>query len=998
MKKPTLFLAGILGIVAVVLVTARYAKPDPAVAPTASQPQIIWSSKAHEFTIFNGTVQSVVFTFTASEPVSAASLFVTPEISGFVSFDRDLPGLLTPGRTYSLSTRISVPKSTSLGTYNGTVHIRSAQRTIPSTLNVVIRVITPSNTFIPTDLSDPSPDRIVLYKGQLEVIYDELLVILKPDTVDPEGRIKQIASSTGSVITGSDSDLLFYELRFPVASVEALESIRTIIENIPDVESATLQFSGGPFTIPPPNDPSYLNDSWDEGNLDGKNWALNYIKALSAWNLTTGSPSVPVAIIDGDFQADHEDLATNVVSSTGNPTIVYKGHGTAVAGIVGAVGNNATGVAGVAWQCALKFYDWPNNHVTAFPKSMAKAMLQAARDGARIVNISDGFPNPTYNVKPSDNQIFDILKDAIPTLSKPIRTAQRQGYDVLWVFAAGNAENLENKGNDAIFVCPANLTASFPENTIAVAAVARDGNLPIWSNWGHFVTVAAPGQVFTTKKICPSDNPSCVPQKQYGYAEGTSASAPIVSGIAALVKSAHPDYSASQIKQAIVWGADRNVRDADGHVLGFKGVNAAKAILWTTNTAPWPMIGRDAQHTSQSPFVGPQTLSAPSVITLPNSLVEGAPVIDKNEIIYFSVWQTNTTSSLYAMNPNGSVVPGWPATCSGSAWGSPAISTAGAIYVACNNNVYAFNPDGSSKWAVPFVADGTILTAPVVSGDGILYLTSFPGGGVMAPGYLYAINPEGTLRWKVEAEPVVSPAIGSDGAIFIPGGPIIMTSGGFTAINADGTIKWANSYGSNITKPAFFTTPTVGQGGLVYTVRYFSAWGGAPATDTLLAIDPSNGAIAYQRDVPRIVQPYAGNALRRPMLAIAPDGTVVYTSISETESRIFALSPDLSSIRFDYLAPNAGVASASPAVIGADGTVYFKAQTNDGNTLVIALSSDGALKSDYSVPVGDLTSGVISSDGTLYFGSNRNKIYAFAGPSAPAAATNLPGLQSKKHP
>lgn len=320
-----------------------------------------------------------------------------------------------------------------------------------------------------------------------------------------------------------------------------------------------------------PNDTEY--DSWDEDNPGGNNWNLEYIKAPSAWSMQTGSSSVVVGVIDGDFDRNHGDLAGNVLSWSGPRTPDFNGHGTHVAGIAGAVGNNNRGVTGVAWDVSLRLYEVGDRATLVRAQEL---MVQAVDDGCRVINGSFGFID-TNRCIPGTARTLQRVAEANAVLGRAILYAQRENKDVLWVFAAGN------ECRDAMYQSPASLTMNFPLNTVAVAAVGRDGNLASFSNRGELVTVAAPGVdiLSTVPRFCVW----FVCRDRYRSSRGTSMAAPHVSGLAALIMSEHPDKSATEVKQCIVASAVQHGPSVPGH--DFRVIHAEEAVL-CSGTVPLP--------------------------------------------------------------------------------------------------------------------------------------------------------------------------------------------------------------------------------------------------------------------------------------------------------------------------------------------------------------------------------------------------------------------------
>lgn len=269
------------------------------------------------------------------------------------------------------------------------------------------------------------------------------------------------------------------------------------------------------------------------------------ISAVRAWEVTTGSEEVIVAIFDTGIDYEHPDLADNMFLDSqgrhgvdcspsgmtagicGDDPMDSNGHGTHVAGIVGAVGNNGTGLAGVNWRVRLMavkvFSEDPNdsNVQISTSSSILAGYDYALANGARISNHS-------YRTGSQDQA--QRLK---------IQQAGEQGH--LVVAAAGNSET----NNDQEPVYPASYDL---ENVIAVAATDARDELAWFSNFGpQTVDIAAPGEdIFST-----------LPGDTYGYRSGTSMAAPHVAGAAGLVLSLFPDIDYGDIRRLLLEEADR---------------------------------------------------------------------------------------------------------------------------------------------------------------------------------------------------------------------------------------------------------------------------------------------------------------------------------------------------------------------------------------------------------------------------------------------------------
>lgn len=310
-----------------------------------------------------------------------------------------------------------------------------------------------------------------------------------------------------------------------------------------------------------PNDPSF-GLQWGLQNtgqvVDGVAGTAGADEdVVPAWNVTTGSASIVVAVTDTGVDYTHPDLAANMWSNPGgigscaagthgfdvlagespcdpmDTDTVYGGHGTHVAGIIGAVGNNGTGVTGVNWTTSIMAVKWLDSESAGSTSDLLNALqmvITAKQAGVnvRVVNDSSTFPGTASSQALSDE--IDALGD----------------NNILFVTAAGNT----SQDDDTTPRYPCSYDRS---NEICVAA--SDQNDQLWSqaSWGpNTVDLAAPGvNIYST--LCPS----CGGQGglSYGFISGASMSAAEVSGAAALILSAD-NMSATQLKADILDNVD----------------------------------------------------------------------------------------------------------------------------------------------------------------------------------------------------------------------------------------------------------------------------------------------------------------------------------------------------------------------------------------------------------------------------------------------------------
>jgi hypothetical protein len=321
-------------------------------------------------------------------------------------------------------------------------------------------------------------------------------------------------------------------------------------------------------SVKTPNDHYYNNVATNHRSYQ---WAINKINLPAAWNITTGSPEILVGVIDSGIQRTHPDLINRVnvslsrdfVGQAGGGFADDSGHGTQVAGIIGAQGNNSIGIAGVAWNIRLvslrvlmhEDSEWGSNGINA----VASAVNHARKNRIQILNasLSIGYNN-------SENQ---VVRDAVA------------GYRGVFVVSAGNyGSNTNNSPRFQGF-----------SNVIVVGATNSDDTRRSNSNFGtNSVHLFAPGNdiisTFPTnicdiQTRCGSQNCDV---RGYHFFSMTSSAAPHVAGVAALILSQYPNLSPAQVKNAILNGAD-TLPNLHGQGVSGKRLNAHKALQMAQN-------------------------------------------------------------------------------------------------------------------------------------------------------------------------------------------------------------------------------------------------------------------------------------------------------------------------------------------------------------------------------------------------------------------------------
>lgn len=380
------------------------------------------------------------------------------------------------------------------------------------------------------------------------------------------------------------------------AKADPLEVAREY-SKLPEVEYAEPDYIRHAFRVDPSDTYWFSNNSWGQNYRD--QWDMEMMKCPDAWDIETGDSSVVIAVIDTGIDYNHPDIAANMWTNSGeipgngidddsNGRIddvygydfAYKdsnpmdgdGHGTHVAGTIGAVGNNGIGIAGVNWTCKLMAVKGFDDSGSGYDSDLADAIMYATTEGAKIINMSwggTGFSQTTHTA-----------------------IAYAHGQGVVLCAAAGNSSS------DL-----ANFHPASDNFVITVTASDTNDDACSFTNWGIKAAVSAPGGNGSTgPPACAAYN--CLSLRagvtdplssdcgtevgvvggNYYRLAGTSMACPHVAGLAGLVRAAHPSWTNEQVRQAIQMRADDVRTPGFDKYAGYGRINA-----YSTLTTPEPM-------------------------------------------------------------------------------------------------------------------------------------------------------------------------------------------------------------------------------------------------------------------------------------------------------------------------------------------------------------------------------------------------------------------------
>ncbi|MBV9329414.1 MAG: S8 family serine peptidase [Chloroflexi bacterium] len=360
------------------------------------------------------------------------------------------------------------------------------------------------------------------------------LVTLQPLASEQAGQA--LISADGGRLVEQLKPLSVYRVAFPadVAAVD-LDALRARDDLI---KGADVEGEQDAQIVP--DDPLYKQFQWN----------LRRIGMERAWDLRPDASDVIVAVLDTGVDLMHPDLRANLMTDAGYDFLDDapspqddESHGTAVAGIIGALGNNHEGVTGVAWHVKILPIKALNSQGRGPDSAMVKAIMYAADNGARIINISS--TGTRYSA----------------ALETAVQYAQDKG--ALIVAAAGNTGN----GDNAV-----DYPAAF-DGVLAVAATDPKDQLASFSQRQSYVSLAAPGV------DVPSTAWAGAGRGLYASQSGTSIAAPHVSGAAAILWALRPDLSAGDIANALLNNTDKVSSSDPGYGAGILNVARAVAAL-----------------------------------------------------------------------------------------------------------------------------------------------------------------------------------------------------------------------------------------------------------------------------------------------------------------------------------------------------------------------------------------------------------------------------------
>lgn len=470
-----------------------------------------------------------------------------------------------------------------------------------------------------------------------------------------------------------------------------------------------------------PNDPFYPQ------------WYTDKVSAPAAWDISTGSASVTVAIIDTGFALNHEDLVGrwapggrdfvnsdyDPAAGTTNPFGAGVTHGTETAGLVGATGNNGRGVAGINWGAKILPIQALDDDGIGSTIGVASAIHYAVDQASKVINLSLGTVSPD-----------PILKGELD---------YALANNIVVVAAAGNCGSPTN-----YFLSDCNVLgqmiypANYPE-VLAVGTTDSNDIRAVFSSYGANLDVVAPGSGSIRS---PSWSPYNTTSSYSTSLYGTSFSSPVVAGIAALYRGYNSGASASATINAITGGTDKTSGMGSQNFTNDYGYGRVNAYRVLSSAAPssTPSAAAPALSTSS----GTSALNSGSTLSKDDYLIssDGRSVLafqrNGNLALYANfklVWETGSLGSnanQVSMRSDGSLAvldsnnqALWTSGTSGNSGAHLSLQNDGnlVIYSSSNSTLWSSNTQNNTD----LMSDRAIL-APGIGGIARMY----PGQSIIS--------------------------------------------------------------------------------------------------------------------------------------------------------------------------------------------------------------------------------------------------------------------------
>lgn len=411
-------------------------------------------------------------------------------------------------------------------------------------------------------LYSPDPGDIETAEdSDIAYVNNIILIFFEPNTPDTE--MQEAVDSVEGEVVGCLKAIDQLQVKVKTSSLDELKAMCSELTERDCVAYASYDEARMVSGNMIPNDPwgtdFGFGVSWDSGSLEDSNWWVNATDAMFAWDYAKDFDEITIGIVDSGFDPYQEDLSGRISLISEHNSV--EDHGTHVAGVIGATHDNGLGISGIVPNCNLITSDWQltkaqETELTAqggqwsTTNQIIGQTVIHIQNGAKVVNLSAGC---TGFLTGTGWNYFEHGR----LTSIYLRGMLERGYDFVLVQSAGNGNadyisvDAANNGHFCSITyenCATSAMVSASDiidRIIVVGAAGMDGRggyvQAPWSNAGSRVDICAPGvNIFSTF----ADN-------AYGYCDGTSMAAPVVTGTAALVWAANPNLTGADVKRIV---------------------------------------------------------------------------------------------------------------------------------------------------------------------------------------------------------------------------------------------------------------------------------------------------------------------------------------------------------------------------------------------------------------------------------------------------------------
>lgn len=791
-----------------------------------------------------------------------------------------------------------------------------------------------------------------------------------------------------------------------------------------------------------PNDPRYLDGSlWAFKNTGQSGGTAGAdISAVAGWSIIHDAPGIVVAVVDTGLNLNHQDISANLWTNSsptkgdlhganfvgGGGSIVSgdptddDGHGTHVAGIIGAVGNNGIAGTGVAWSVKIMALKALGSTGRGSTSDIDAAIQYAINHGANVINASYGAEGSNGYLQ-SDVTVLTAARNA----------------GVIFVAAAGN----DTANLDISRAYPANYPL---DNIVAVGASTRYDDLASFSNYGAAVDLFAPGQDIISLDY--SSNTGTVDMS------GTSMAAPEVTGVVALLKAAYPTENYHQTINRLLRGVDHPAKFAgkaatSGRLNLYGALTAASTAPFNDSFANRPHYYTDNLAIRASNIGASSDANEPAHagFAATSSLwwewtaqTGGSVSIDTSGSSYDTVLAVYTGTSLTSLNPvvsndnNGSSLtsrvqftaqPGvtYEIAVDGKngatgltilnvgtipandAFANP-VQLSGQSTHVTSSNAHCSREAGEPtilglsggdsvwyQWTAPatghyqiaaisndFDPILAVYTGSSLSNLSLVASDDNTGANNAQTGALCSIDATAGTTYRITVDTKTAGSVGQFTLSIVDslwqavtgdsvtGAPAVASDGtvyfgsddfSLYAFNPDGTQKWSVATGSTIDS----CSPAIGSDGSVYVGSY----------DGSLYAYAAGGTLKWKHN-------FGTNVTAGCSPAIGPDGTI-YIRIND--GYVHALSASTGAETWKANVNTVNSSFYGNPVVATDGTVYQGSDEND-HTLY-AFTSTGVQKWKASLDSGAYGAPAIDGSGNLYVVTLTGGVYSFTSTGTP---------------